>query len=129
MGIGKKSRLGPAQITEVGQPVIGWDEFRIAAPQRLRPMRVVLRTALAATCTVVRTNNRYSGEGVHLRSPLRLRLLVNGVALPEMEIPVTCAGDAFAECLLEIPGEAVTTNPLDIVIAGDHLALGYWLYQ
>jgi hypothetical protein len=122
-------RLGPAQITEVGQPVIGWDEFRIAAPQRLRPMRVVLRTALDATCTVVRTNNRYSGEGVHLRSPLRLRLLVNGVALPEMEIPVTCAGDAFAECLLEIPGEAVTTNPLDIVIAGDHLALGYWLYQ
>ena len=122
-------RLGPAQIAEVGQPVIGWDQFRIAAPQRLRPVRVVMRTALDATCTMVRMSTRNNGEGLHLRSPLRLRLLVNDVALPETEIKVTCASDAFAECTLDIPGDVVTTNPLEVVITGDHLAMGYWFYQ
>ena len=122
-------RLGGTWITEVGQPVIGWDEFHVAAPQRLRPVRVVLRTALDAACTVVRLSARHDGEGLHLRSPLRLCLLVNGVRLPEVAIPVTCADDAFAECSLEIPGEYVTTDPLDVVIAGDHIALAYWFYQ
>ena len=122
-------RLGKGQITEVGQPVIGWDEFRIAAPQRLRPLRVVLRTALDATCTGVRLNTRHDGEVLHLRSPLRLRLLVNNVALPETELAVTCADDAFAECVLEIPAELITTDPLEVVIAGDHIALAYWFYQ
>ena len=100
---------------------------RKAGHQRLQ--RVVMRTALDATCTVVRSNNRAEGEGLHLHSPLRLRVLVNGKALPEIELLVDCADDAFAECTFDIPGQYLTTDPVDIVVAGDHIALGYWFYQ
>jgi len=122
-------KLGTGKITEVGRVVIGWDEFRVAAPGRLQSMRVVLRTALDASCTTVHSNMRQAGEEFHLRSPLRLRLLINGEPLPEMSIPVTCTNDAFAECVLDIPASAVTTDPLEVVIAGDHIACGYWFYQ
>lgn len=120
---------GEPRITEVGQVVIGWDEFRVAAPAHARRVRLVMRTALDAACAVVCTNTRRMGEVLHLRSPLRLRLLVNGVVLPEQSVPVACDGDAFAECILEVPAEYVTTDALDVTIAGDHIALGYWAYQ
>jgi len=122
-------RLGSIRITEVGQPVIGWDAFHIAAPLRQKPLRVVMRTTRDATCTVVRSSTRNEGEGIHLHSPLRLQVLVHGVALPAIEVTVDCADDAFAECKFEIPAEFVTTSPLDIVIGGDHIALAYWFYQ
>ena len=122
-------KLGGQQITEVGQPVIGWDEFQVAAPRLLCPMRVVLRTALDATCTAVRLNMRREGEVLHLRSPLQLKLLVNGVVLPVQDVSIVCGGEEFAECVLDIPAQVVTSNPLTITIAGDHLALAYWFYQ
>lgn len=114
---------------EVGQPVIGWDRFRVRAPQTGQPLYIVLRTALDATCTVTRTSAAYPGEGIHLCTPLRLRLSVNGAPLPEVSIPLACAPDAFAECVLEVPGTAVTSDPLELEVAGDHLAMAYWFYQ
>jgi hypothetical protein len=122
-------QIGAMRLTEVGQPVLGWDEFRIRAPQRLRPIRLIMRMTMDATSIVVRTNTRHLGERLHLRSPLRLNLLVNGMTLPEQKILVPDEADAFIECCLEIPAEYVTTDPLDVVVAGDHIAMGYWVYQ
>ncbi|MFZ4396813.1 MAG: hypothetical protein ACOYOU_14455 [Kiritimatiellia bacterium] len=122
-------KLAGQWITEVGQPVIGWDEFQVVAPKLQRPMRLVLRTALDATCTAVRLNARHEGEVLHLKSPLRLQLLVNGVAVPAQDVGVACGNEEFAECVLEIPSQAVQSNPLTITVAGDHLALAYWFYQ
>ena len=122
-------RMGSLQITEVGQPVIGWDEFHVHVATPGRPLRVVMRTSLDATCTVIRASNRFPGEGIHLNAPLQLRPIINGQTLPVALLPVTTDAGSFSECILDIPAEAVTSDPLEIVFAGDHIALAYWFYQ
>lgn len=122
-------RIGSTRITEVGQAVIGWDEFRVRAPRRGQPMRIVLRTAPDATCTVVRVTEQFPGEEIHLRAPLRIRPVVNGVTLPLVMLPLAEDPNAFSECVLAIPAAYVTTDPVEIALAGDHVALAYWFYQ
>ena len=122
-------RIGGLRVTEVGQPVIGWDEFRVQAPLPGQPMRVVMRTTLDATCMVIRATEKFVGEGMHLRSPLQIRPIVNGRTLPAAALAVTVDPDAFSECILDIPGEYITANPVEIAFAGDHIALAYWFYQ
>ena len=122
-------RMGSTRITEVGQAVIGWDEFHVQAPRRHQPMRVVMRTTLDTTCMVVRAMEKFPGEGIHLLSPLQIRPIVNGRQLPLVALPVAAGPDTFAETILDIPAEFVTTNPLEIAFAGDHIALAYWFYQ
>ena len=78
---------------------------------------------------MVRTSTRHPGEGVHLRSPLRLCLVVNDAPLPPQDVPMAGEEGALSECILEIPAAYVTTNPLRVVVAGDHIAFGYWAYQ
>ena len=122
-------RLGDQSITEVGQVVLGWDEFHMHAAQLNRPMRVVLRTMPDATCTIIRTTDKFPGESIHLSSPIQLRPIVNGQALPVVSLPISTNTDTFTECIIDLPSECVTTDPLEIVFAGDHIALAYWCYQ
>jgi len=121
--------IGGKRIAEVGQPVIGWDEFRVHAASPGHTMHVVMRTTLNATCTVIRATERSAGEGLHLHSPIQLRPIVNGQKLPLVSLPLSVSPEAFSEGILDIPGAAITTDPVDIVLAGDHLALAYWFYQ
>ena len=109
--------------------MIGWDEFRVQAPMRGHAMRVILRTMLDATCTVVRTSEKFAEEGLHLRSPIQIRPIVNGETLPVVSLAVTGGPGAFAECVFDIPAECITTDPVEIALAGDHIALAYWFYQ
>jgi hypothetical protein len=122
-------RIGGRRVTEVGQPVIGWDEFRVQAPHPGQPMRVVMRTTLDATCMVIRATEKFAGEGLHLRSPLQIRPIVNGRTLSAVSLAIATDPDAFSECILDIPAEYITANPVEIVLAGDHIALAYWFYQ
>jgi hypothetical protein len=121
--------IGGLRVTEVGQPVLGWDEFRVRAPGRGRPLRIVLRTQLDATCTVIRATEKYAGEGLHLNTPVRITPIVNGTPLPPVALPVSADPATFTECVLDIPAAAVTSDPLEIALAGDHVALAYWFYQ
>jgi hypothetical protein len=117
------------RLTEVGQPVLGWDEFHVRVARTNSPVFVVLRTMLTATCTVIRTSEKYTGEGLHLQTPLQLRPIVNNQLLPVLTLTVDAAPDTFTEGLFAIPAAYVTTDPLEIVLAGDHIALAYWFYQ
>ncbi len=121
--------IGGQRITEVGLPVIGWDEFHVHAKFPDHPLRVVMRTMLDATCVMIRSPETFPGEGVHLRSPLQIRPIVNGQTLPVVSLPVNTNSDLFSECILDIPAENITTDPVEIVLAGDHIALAYWFYQ
>ncbi|MFZ4394234.1 MAG: hypothetical protein ACOYOU_01250 [Kiritimatiellia bacterium] len=122
-------RINDQRITEVGQPVLGWDEFRVRGTTPGQPMFLVMRTTLDATCTVIRATERIAGEGLHLRSPIQLRPIVNNQPLPLVSLPVTTEPDTFSEHLFEIPAEYVTSETLAVELAGDHIALGYWFYQ
>jgi hypothetical protein len=121
--------LGGVRAVEVGQVVIGWDEFQVHAPRPNTPLRVVLRTIPDATCTVIRASERFGGEGIHLRSPLVLRPIVNGRPLENVSLRLSADPDAFTECGFVIPAEYVDSDPLTIALAGDHIALAYWFYQ
>jgi len=122
-------RMDGMRVTEVGQPVIGWDLFRVHTPSPGQPLCVVMRTTLDATCTVIRATQKFAREGLHLRSPLQIRPIVNGRVLPVMSLPVNADPDTFTDCTLLIPAEYVTSDPLEIVLAGDHIAMAYWFYQ
>lgn len=122
-------RIGDQRITEVGQPVLGWDEFRVQGTTPGQPLRLVMRTTLDATCNVIRATEKLAGEGLHLRSPIQLRLFVNHQPLPLVSLPVSTEPDTFSEHIIEIPGAYVTSDALTIELAGDHIALGYWFYQ
>ncbi len=122
-------RIGDQRITDVGQPVIGWDEFRVQGLRPGQPLRIVMRTTLDATCAIMRVTENRIGEGVHLRAPLQIRPLVNNHTLPLVSLPVNDDPDRFTETYFDIPGEEVTSDALSIALAGDHIAMFYWFFQ
>ena len=121
-------KTGELTLSEVGRLIIGSETFRIRATPG-KPMRIVMRTAADAEVPIHKPGLRIQIQDFSFTSPITLRLFVDGRLASEVSVDLTTEPDEFSEVVLDLPAEAVTSDPIEITIGGDRISFAYWFYQ
>lgn len=117
--------LNGTNIVEGGRFLLGGDAMTLP----LEPdcdVHVVMRTTLKCTAAV-NTELGCPRSDFTLKSPMRLRVLVDGEDAGEVSFAVA-EGD-FADASFAVPGRFVRRSPARISFLGEHAAFAYWFYQ
>ena len=117
--------LGGTNIVEAGRFLYGGDAMTVALVPG-RDAHVVLRTALKCKASVEREIGHRTSE-FSLKSPMKLRIFVNGVDVGEVLFDVA-EGD-FCDAHFMIPGKYITSPNPRLAFFGEHIAFAYWFYQ
>lgn len=113
-------------LIDVGIPVTGWAEMTVPLIAEKDALCIIRTTDSAKKVSWNRNN---TGTVVHFKSPLRLRMSINGEMLPVVSAPIQQERQMFTDIVLSIPGKYITENENHIEIYGDHIAFCYWFYQ
>lgn len=117
--------LAGTNIVEAGRFLLGGDSMTVPLVPG-RDVDVVMRTALGCTASVDREVGRRASK-ISLKSPLELRVLVDGVDAGTVSVDVA-EGD-FCDAHFTIPGNFLTTPNPRLTFLGEHVAFAYWFYQ
>jgi len=125
--LGLTGYVGTNEVFEAGRVVLGSDSF-VARLRPHAPVRIVLRTAVKGE-TGVKTGIYSKRQVFTFVSPLRLAVHANGAEVGTYVLPLSTNATAFSEVQFDLPPEAIQAKDTRLTLYGDHLALGYWLYQ
>lgn len=114
------------KILDVGIPVIGWSSMNVAL-QPEKDLTVILRTS--SKSEQLRRDSYHTPEALSIKSPVRLRVFIDGNDAGEFSSALSGNDDEFSEISLQIPGRLITRQGSQVEIFGDHLAFCYWFYQ
>ncbi len=110
------------RITEVGRVVMGSESMRIHAEPG-RELRFILRTSKVAGLSLPGGLER-----IEFASPISLSVQVNGRDAADPIVNLNGSGE-FTEIGVRVPGEAITSDTIELTVGGDHIAYAYWFYQ
>lgn len=114
------------RLIDVGIPVTGWTEMTVPLVKGKDAVCVIRTSASAENVSWNRNGN---GTSVHLKSPLRLQMNINGQMLPVVSEPIDEGIGRFSEIVMSVPGKYIIEGDNQIEIYGDHIAFCYWFYQ
>ena len=118
-------KLNGTNIVEGGRFLFGGDAMTVS----LRPGRdvqVVMRTALNCSAVVERELGAVRSDFT-LKSPMTLKLLVEGEDVGDVSFPVA-EGDV-TDATFVIPGRFIRQPQVRLAFLGEHVAFAYWFYQ
>ena len=118
-------KLNGTNIVEGGRFLYGGDAMTVAL-QPGRDVHVVMRTALKCSAAVDRELGMPRSDFT-LKSPLTLKVLVDGEEVGDISFPVA-EGD-FCDAHFTIPGKFIATSLPRLTFFGEHVAFAYWFYQ
>jgi hypothetical protein len=118
---------GARQI-EVGRVVIGSETFTMNTKPG-RAAKLILRTLPTAEAMTAAADGSISPIGYTFGDPLELILLADGVQVLRDTYPLRMLEGEFAEIVLEIQASFMTSDRSTFTVGGDHISLGYFLYQ
>lgn len=113
---------------EVGRVLIGSETFSM----RTRPgqaAKLILQTAPTAEAMTAGADGSISAIGYTLGDPLELILLADGAQVVRASYPLRILPGEFAEIVLEVNESFVNSERTTFTVGGDHISLGYRLYQ
>lgn len=116
------------QRVEVGRVIIGSETFSM----KTRPgqeARLILRTLPSAETLTAGADGNISSMGYTFGDPLELILLADGEQVVRQSYPLQIVEGEFAEIVFEIPGSFINSDRTQFTVGGDHISLGYYLYD
>ena len=118
-------KLNGTNIVEGGRFLLGGDAMTVPLKPG-RDVHVVMRTALKCKVAVARELGHERSD-FSLKSPMHLRVLVDGVDAGDIAFPV--ADGDFADAKFAIPARFITRPSPRLTFLGEHVAFAYWFYQ
>jgi hypothetical protein len=112
-------------LTEMGQLVIGQEQFQPSNLLPGHPLHITLRSARSTEAQI----GRYQGtsyEKFTFSSPLQLTVEVDERAL---DVELELAEEGFTDASFTVPAEYITRPNPEIRIIGDHVSYAYWFFQ
>lgn len=112
----------------VGRVLIGSETFSM----RTRPgqaAKLILQTVPTAEAMTAGADGSISAIGYTLGDPLELILLADGAQVVRASYPLRILPGEFAEIVLEVNESFVNSERTTFTVGGDHISLGYRLYQ
>ncbi len=125
-GMATRSLAG-CVLSDVGRVVSGGEAFRVDATPG-REMRMVLRTADAIRANAYRRGGILPYHSFRLKEAPRVTVGVDGREAGSFTLPQTGDG-VFAEVVLAVPAEYVTSARPLVVVSGAHVSFAWWFYQ
>lgn len=123
-----QGQLGGRSLAEIGRVVIGSETFQLRARPG-RPARLVLRGMLKGEAVVLAQDYSTKSQSFDFSTPLKLNVLVDDQPAGQWVIESQAKDENIFERSFEIPAALLTSDHPLITVGGDHIALGYWLYQ
>ena len=118
-------KLKGANIVECGRFLLGGDAMMVPLVPG-KDVHVVMRTALKCSASVWRELGHERSDFT-FKSPMRLKVLVDGAEADDVGFPVA-EGD-FCDAHFVIAGKAITTATPRLTFLGEHVAFCYWFFQ
>ena len=117
--------LNGTNVVEGGRFLLGGDAMTVTLVPG-RDVRVVMRTSLKCTVAAERVFGAPRSD-IALKSPMTLRVLVDGADAGEVSFAVSGAG--MCDAAFVIPGRFITQPSARITFLGEHVAFAYWFFQ
>ena len=118
-------KVGGKTVLDAGRFLLGGDAMNVSLKPG-RDVHVVMRTALKCKASVERELG-HSINDFSMKSPMTLKVLVDGVDAGDVSFPVA-EGDFF-DTNFVISGKFVRQPKSRITFLGEHVAFAYWFYQ
>ena len=112
-------------MLDAGRFLLGGDAMTVSLKPG-RDVHVVMRTALKCKAFVERELG-HSINDFSMKSPMTLKVLVDGVDAGDVSFPVK-EGD-LADAAFVVPGKFVRQPHVRLSFLGEHVAFAYWFYQ
>ena len=130
-------KLNGTNIVEGGRFLLGGDAMTVTLVPG-KDVHVVMRTSLKRSATVWRELGHESSDFT-LKSPMTLKVLVDGVDAGDVSFPVADGDFCDAHFVVPLTSQSVfkadakpsalDPQPITISFLGEHVAFCYWFYQ